>query len=83
MDKLSLKHPTFGVFCMQDELKELGHLVNHKRVRRQKTPRNSENKTGRPIQTSSLMTRVFNNPTPIIKPMNKSKVRVFISILNY
>lgn len=34
IDKTHLKHPTFGVLRMQDELGERGYQVNHKRVRR-------------------------------------------------
>lgn len=34
LDELYLKHPTYGVRRMQEELRELGYSVNHKRVRR-------------------------------------------------
>lgn len=34
MDNLYIKYPTYGVLRMQDELKELGNRVNHKRIRR-------------------------------------------------
>lgn len=34
IDKIHLKYPTYGVLRMQEELKDRGHIVNHKRVRR-------------------------------------------------
>lgn len=34
MDEIHLKHPTFGVLRLQDELEERGHRVNVKRIRR-------------------------------------------------
>lgn len=36
IDKIHLKHPTFGVLRIQDELEEFGYKVNEKRVRRLK-----------------------------------------------
>ena len=34
IDKIHLKHPTFGILRLQDELEEQGHKVNVKRIRR-------------------------------------------------
>lgn len=34
IDKIHLRHPTFGVLRLQDQLEERGYIVNEKRVRR-------------------------------------------------
>lgn len=34
MDALAVKEPTYGVLRMQDELRDRGYCVNHKRIRR-------------------------------------------------